>query len=228
MAPKRAAKRKATKKVAKRRGPSILKAPRGVYGFPDIYRTQLKYTEYRAISLAAGNAYNSTYTYRANSLFDPNFTGAGNQPLYYDQLSQIYRRYRVTGVSLDLTVVNLNSGNPVSLCIDANSSSTTPFSALVTSMQGTDASRLMQITSEGGDNILRYRRFYSIAELQGVKPSAIFNENNFSADITASPTSIGYIHFLFESLNSTTSTVELIPTFTYHCEFYQPIDVNVS
>lgn len=37
----------------------------------------------------------SNYFFRCNSLFDPNYTGIGHQPLGYDEFSQFYNHYTV-------------------------------------------------------------------------------------------------------------------------------------
>ena len=38
-----------------------------------------------------------------NSLFDPDFTGTGHQPYYFDQFATIYQRYTVIGSKLTAT-----------------------------------------------------------------------------------------------------------------------------
>jgi hypothetical protein len=46
--------------------------------------------------------------YRINSLFDPNFTGVGSQPLSFDQLSAVYNKYLVLRCDWEVTATNLN------------------------------------------------------------------------------------------------------------------------
>lgn len=48
----------------------------------------------------------ATYTYRTNSLFDPDYTAAGHQPYQYDQLTNIYTSYIVYGMAYDLWCVD--------------------------------------------------------------------------------------------------------------------------
>lgn len=43
----------------------------------------------------------AAYVFRANSLFDPDFTGVGHQPRGFDQLMALYERYVVTGVKVE-------------------------------------------------------------------------------------------------------------------------------
>jgi len=72
----------------------------GVYGFPQELVTRLRYNDVVRIS-TTGLALGS-YSFRMNSLFDPDFTGTGHQPYYFDQLAALYTRYVV--VSSKITV----------------------------------------------------------------------------------------------------------------------------
>lgn len=64
------------------------------YGFPDKFKTKLRYCEsgYWDVSLGA----NASNTFRMNSIYDPNLSGIGHQPMYHDTLALIYGKYRVT------------------------------------------------------------------------------------------------------------------------------------
>lgn len=43
----------------------------------------------------------TSYTFAINDLFDPNFTGVGSQPVYFDQWMTLYTRYRVVAVDVE-------------------------------------------------------------------------------------------------------------------------------
>lgn len=63
---------------------------RALAPIPQRYITKLKYVTTVTTSLV-----NGTNAFRLNSLFDPDQTGLGHQPYGYDQLAQLYNRYRV-------------------------------------------------------------------------------------------------------------------------------------
>lgn len=44
--------------------------------------------------------------YSANSLYDPDVTGIGHQPMYFDNYASVYWRYRVNYAKITVTVVN--------------------------------------------------------------------------------------------------------------------------
>jgi len=219
-----------TRKVSNRKldPRSIVSTSRGVIGFPDVYRTRLTYTTKIAQALTAVNSYNAIQTFRANSLFDPDYTSTGTQPLYFDELSGIYERYRVKGVWLSIQLINLGSGNPVAMCVSDSTSPTLTYNATETSMEGTSASPLMVCSSEGSQNVRKYSKYYSVSGVMGVTPSAVQSENNFSSLISDNPASQGYLHIQTESLNSTSTNVLMICQLTYNCEFYQSEEVPPS
>jgi len=84
------AKKKQTKQqyVAKVPYPKFYKCP-----FPPILGNQMVYVEQTTIALTGG-VFNYCF-WSCNGLWDPNVTGTGTQPLYFDQLSAIYNHYTV-------------------------------------------------------------------------------------------------------------------------------------
>lgn len=62
------------------------------------YITKLKYCERDTFGVSVANAAGGDL-YNLNSIFDPDRTGVGHQPLGRDQLALLYNRYRVFAVS---------------------------------------------------------------------------------------------------------------------------------
>lgn len=68
------------------------------YGYPDKLVTKLRYVD--VVNLTAAGITVGSNVFRMNSLFDPDLSGVGHQPMYYDQFcgavgSAPYSRYRV-------------------------------------------------------------------------------------------------------------------------------------
>lgn len=96
-APSNNAKRAKTnysKKTSKPRGQVAIPYTRafGKNAFPSQLRNTLTYTETVSFSLVSGFA---SYVFSANGLYDPNITGTGHQPYYFDQLMALYNHYTV-------------------------------------------------------------------------------------------------------------------------------------
>jgi len=79
--------------------------------YPERFKTSLIYTEDFALDPAQGTA--SWQLMNAASLFDPNYSGTGHQPLYFDNLSEIYNKYivRVCYITVTVQDVNVNTTN---------------------------------------------------------------------------------------------------------------------
>lgn len=73
----------------------------GITGFPSVVRTKLRYVENIALSSVLGAV--SSFAMRANSLYDPNQTGTGHQPMDFDNYASIYGRYVVRGCKIKVT-----------------------------------------------------------------------------------------------------------------------------
>lgn len=65
------------------------------FGFPKKIITILRYNETQQQASTLGGI--STYIYRMNGPFDPDLTGVGHQPMYWDSYTPIYQNYRVLG-----------------------------------------------------------------------------------------------------------------------------------
>jgi len=90
-----------TKKA--RAGPSRASSvQRSFSAFPRKARATMKYVESFSIDPAAGSL--GTTVYRANSVYDPDYTGAGHQPLGFDQMAGLYAHYRVLRSTIKITL----------------------------------------------------------------------------------------------------------------------------
>ena len=70
--------------------------------FPNTFTTSLKYVEVVEID-CEGLGAPKKYEFRANSIYDPNLTGVGHQPIGRDQFSALYDHYTVIGSKLKAT-----------------------------------------------------------------------------------------------------------------------------
>ena len=73
------------------------------YGpFAEKRQATYKYVDFFDITLAAGKG---SFLFSANGMFDPNITGIGHQPMYFDQSMAIYDHYTVVSSKFKLTPV---------------------------------------------------------------------------------------------------------------------------
>lgn len=94
-----------------------------MFGFPRSIITKLRYIATNVATASAGTLYQ--YTFGANSIFDPDVTGVGHQPLYRDQYAALYENYVVLGSKITITWNNSNTATPYMCTINADNDSTT-------------------------------------------------------------------------------------------------------
>lgn len=75
---------------------------RGV-GMPERYTTSLKYT--MVLDRDVTSASYLEYNFRANSMYDPDQTGVGHQPAFFDQLMAFYDHFTVNSSYIKVTPV---------------------------------------------------------------------------------------------------------------------------
>lgn len=78
-------------------------------GFPKRMTMTCRYAETGTIT-TGGSGSTSTINYRANGLFDPNQTGGGHQPMYFDQMMSVYNHYICIGSKATITWAQLPDG----------------------------------------------------------------------------------------------------------------------
>lgn len=94
--------------------------PGVIYGFPNSIITTMRYCEaFTKTSTLGAIAFN---TFNANSIYDPNETGVGHQPMYRDQWAGIYDQYVVIGSKITVHFASQDTKNwVVGICGDDNS-----------------------------------------------------------------------------------------------------------
>lgn len=91
-------------KKKKKFSPSKIITKKGMTGIPDKLIVKLKYVE----TLTLGDTTTSfvQYLFRANSVYAPNATSPGHQPLYFDQYAELYNSYKVLKSAIKVTYIS--------------------------------------------------------------------------------------------------------------------------
>lgn len=86
--------------------------------------TTLKYATAIRMTQTVADTMKSHY-FRANSIYDPDFTGGGHQPLGTDQLLALYEHFTVLGSKITLRCINADSTNNAILAVSTVSETST-------------------------------------------------------------------------------------------------------
>lgn len=89
--------------------PSIYR-PIAPMGFPKTMTMKLKYVSVHSLSAASGIL--TKYAYSCNGLYDPDTSGVGHQPLYFDQIMGIYNHYHVLKSKITVTFTPVTTAVP--------------------------------------------------------------------------------------------------------------------
>lgn len=93
------------------------------HGLPKMCIVTHRYVDSKVLNMSAGVT--STFTFKCNGMFDPDYTGTGHQPLYFDQLSALYNHYCVIGSKITIRfagTVATAGGNsvPIVACLQTH------------------------------------------------------------------------------------------------------------
>lgn len=106
------------------------------WGFPNRLAIKHKYAEVTTLTSTSGGLV--SYLYSCNGMYDPNITGTGTQPMYFDELGALYDHYTVIKSYAKFTFVTqstLNNCAVVAVSIDDDA--TPPTSIAAGMQQGT-------------------------------------------------------------------------------------------
>lgn len=178
------------------------------------------------------------YIFRANSLNDPNFTGVGAQPRYYDTLcganngSAPYQRYCVLAAKITLTIFSLSdavSSNPSYngwMSIRALQSNSPP-SSREEMCEGTYMTRIPLTNAQSG--MPRKLKYYlSMKKFYGVK-DVRDSLNIYGAQYNLNPAEQAlFMVSMCPQTDVTGATYSVMANIKYYAQLYDPNDVANS
>ena len=167
-----------------------------IYGFPKAIITKLRYcTNISQVSTLGSSA---VHVFSANSIFDPDVTGVGHQPLYRDQYAAIYENYVVLGSKITVTWTNPFT-NQFITGISADNDSFIPTNTDNRMEMSNSVSSVLVAT--GGLNVLSMS--YSPTEDLGVD---VTSDGYSQTPVGSSPTDQWYYGVTAFTMDATTST----------------------
>lgn len=109
-------------------------------GFPRKMTATHKYVD--LISMTASGGAVATRQFVCNGMYDPDYSGIGHQPMYFDQLSAIYNHYTVIGSKIKVTTVNVNgpaSSTAYYFTLSQNDDGSLTYNTLINLFEKSDA-----------------------------------------------------------------------------------------
>lgn len=98
-------------------------------GFPSAMVANLRYVTTVPLAISAGSI--AKYVFRCNSIFDPDLTSTGHQPLYRDTFAAIYDQYAVIACDINVKFINPTTSSVVcGIVVEDDSTSSTTVDTL--------------------------------------------------------------------------------------------------
>ncbi len=156
-------------------------------GFPDRFRIKHPYGTYFIGVPAAGAQ--SWQSFRGNSVYDPDFSGAGSTAFSYTQASAIYNRYRVLGSRI--TVEATNTGTvPLRFSIIAAIVNSPPTATNVPGQRHV-AQGIVGTTGTVG---WKHTAMARTSAIFGVPEAQVLSEDDFAGVVGGNPNNVWYWH----------------------------------
>ena len=190
-------------------------APRLPIPFPTSFTTTLKYSDYKTITQSVAGAATGT-VFSLNSMYDPDVSGVGHQPYFYDQLvnNTMYNKATVYGCKVKITAT---ADNPSEILLMPKRTSTLGTNMSLIDERPNGISRMTNNVSRP----ITLSRYYPINQIFGVAKRKISDDSEFSHDYNANPTTSAYIHLYVMNPNPAfTCTVSYNIELRYYCRLW--------
>ena len=200
---------------------AMVKAPSGI---SDRTFVKLRYaTIYESTTTTAIGQ----HLFRGNSIFDPDQTGTGHQPLGYDQWTAFYDKYLVLGSQISVQVINESAGEQCYLGVlpkneaDAVANHDTlaekPYVRML--YQGVEGS---------GQAVRRTKLYMSTKKIFGLRRVGTDN-TDYTAVNNTNPANVWFWHIYSQSADGNTSvTQRIIVGLKYYVVFFDRKGLSAS
>jgi len=193
--------------------------------FPAQITRRLRYST-NFVGGTTSGAITSTQVFRANDLFDPDFTGTGHQPMGFDQLILWYNHFCVHTAKIRIVCKNTAGTVPtVCLRVDGASTALTVIDRVV-EVGGCVTEDLEVKGSYGANKILELS--CDIAKLQGVNRKTMMADPSLRGDAATSPTEVTYFHFTMWDAAGATGSCTCDVILEQVASFFEPRDLTES
>lgn len=186
-------------------------------GISDSQIVRLKYADMININSVAGVADGAVFS--ANSIFDPNRTGIGHQPLGHDEWKLFYNHATVLGSRIKVTFMpTTNAPITGNACCSVKllGNATLDTNIYSTLEQTSSTWKLMGNANASGKGVT-LTKYFSAKKFFGVKD--VRDSSNIRGTFGANPADEAYYHIQCTGLNGTDdpADVDVVVTIEYIC-----------
>lgn len=199
--------------------PGLIRSPISLA--PAVMEVVLHWSRLTTISVTGGIY--ASYIFAGNSPYDPDVSGAGSQPLGFDQWSNFYTRYRVLASSIRADFSSTSS----TLHTQAYNRLVVFPSNYVTAAADFDVAENMPYSNCKATTLVtgvhnRISNSMDTATIHGEPKVGVLAADDFEALTSTNPGQMWYWHVGVQPMNgSTSTTVELNVRISYLVQFFE-------
>jgi len=200
----------------------LTRAPSSIFNaVPPKMDVKLVYAD--GVRLNSGVTDFAAHVFRGNSIFDPDFTGVGHQPLGHDQWAALYKKYRVNAVKFEVWYASNTDAiiNSMFMC-PSNSSTVINWDQMLESpycQTGMTTGR----TGTGPG----YLRFYVTSGQMKGDMKTIYDKD-MEAEFGTNPAVAWFLHMQATSPGQTAVDVRTNVRITYYTTLFAPLQLTES
>lgn len=184
--------------------------------------------------VAGGYTFGPERIFRLNSLYDPDWGIGGHQPYGYDELSALYRKYKVSSVKINVVYTDPTADG---MCIGATIQPPQGVAQIEGHLVGTVKERPMSVTrsiNNSGTQAGSFTQYQKIQTVSGLTPIQFKADIDTFTGLTGgtgtgdNPAASPFLRLAVANNRSIASTMLVRVTFTFYCQFYERIVLPVS
>lgn len=193
------------------RGKSVISRNPLQTGFPDSIKIKHEY-----VDLVQANSGATPYTgvWSLNGLYDPDVSGVGHQPYFYDEAALIYSRYIVWGCKVKIKAAT-SANVPMIVSMVAQPDTTAPATIDLHLERPLEKHRIIQ----SGSGTASMQAYFDLPKLFGVTKAAYLGEDGHVGTTTGNPASQYYLMVNAQAADISTQTTRLIVELTYYAKW---------
>nr|QTE03459.1 MAG: putative capsid protein [Ciconia boyciana CRESS-DNA-virus sp.] len=192
------------------------------FGFPTKIITILRYYDQYSLTSTSGGI--GAQVFRMNGPRDPDFTGVGHQPLYWDRYSTLYQSYRVLGSKISAVISPTTLSAPLgpwTFGINGSTSSTSMGTSATARAEQNDGISVLFNQQQGPTSLT----FSYSPEIKLGRPNG---DDTVGAFVSTEPTNQYFAHVWFNDMNGATSTAIMRCCLEYTIEFHGLVQEPLS
>lgn len=175
--------------------------------------SKLQYAQSLTLNPGVGGVTSSNF-FRLGSIFDPDYSGIGHQPLGHDQFALIFERYQVWKVDYHIEILNTDSSNPQLVGYRLSDTVDGVGDEIGSIENGQGEWTLLNI--QGSNDRAVFTGSIKPCDVHGVSYHQYMSNDDYGATFGSNPSEDAYMVVFASGLGSDTGACKILVHLVYH------------